>query len=72
MTEYCNDDANTCHHGCIPFTCELCDEVGLAHAAGWTQGYEYALLADCEKLPRWLHCLVGRYVPGLKTPKDDR
>ena len=52
MTEYCNDDANTCHHGCIPSTCDRCDEIGLAHAAEWTQGYEHAFLADYTKLPR--------------------
>lgn len=68
MTDYCNDDAEACPHG-VPNSCDICDEIGLAHAAGWTQGYEYAFLADYTKLPRWL---VSRYVPGLNSTNGAR
>ena len=71
MTDYCNDDAEACHHG-VPNSCDRCDEIGLAHAAGWTQGYEYAFLADYTKLPRWLRWLVSRYVPGLNSTTEAR
>ena len=65
------DGDETCKHGNQPGGCEVCDEISLAQAVGWHQAYEYAYLADYHKLPRWLRWLVGRYVPGMTTPRKD-